>query len=272
MKKLLFVFVNLSLLILLASNKLGRASYQGEGSTGAPGEPQYCKNCHNGNIGVSLKIYLLDGTDTVKVYEPNKKYTIEVAINHVSGPDPKGYGFQLTGLKAELNKSGETITDISPLGGNVKMAYAKNKRYYAEHNGVSSTNLFRVEWIAPTKGTGSVSFYAAGNGVNANNNESGDGASKNSIQIPENIISSIDETKTQHSIIRYNIINDNIYLEETALNKFTDYQILDFSGKILLNGVMNNTVNVNLLPQGVYLFRAINTNLSDYAITKFIKK
>ena len=79
------IFSAIVLLVLLMSNKGGRAFQENEGSTGAPGEPVYCKNCHNANIVVAVDIFVIDGKDTVKTYIPEKNYNVHVVIRPTGG-------------------------------------------------------------------------------------------------------------------------------------------------------------------------------------------
>ncbi len=272
MNKLVLVFVSIITFCVLTANKGGRASDKGEGSTGAPGEPQACKNCHNGNIVVNLKMYMLDGMDTVKVYEPGKKYNIEVAIQHTGGPVPAGYGFQLTGLKAPLTKTGETIKEITALGTNVKTATALNNRFYAEHKGVSSKPIFTVEWTAPATGSGPVSFYSAGNGVNGNNNDSGDGSAKTSIQIDEKIkTSTYDLSDIRNDGLYPNPIQSDLTLENSILTQFTHFQFIDFNGNKILEGKCEPLIQCSELNSGVYFVKFINTFNKNLFIRKVIK-
>ncbi len=59
---------------------------------------------------------------------------------------------------------------------NYKIATIPNGRTYAEHDNVSTPNIFNVVWTAPAAGTGNVT-YAAGNAVDKNGLNSGDGSS-----------------------------------------------------------------------------------------------
>lgn len=270
MIKIGYVFMAIVAFCLFCANKGGRASDQGEGSTGAPGEPQACKNCHNGNILVNLKMYLLDGIDTVKVYEPGKAYTIDVVVQHTGGPAPKAFGFQLTGLKAALNKTGETINTLSPNTTNVKTATANNKRFYAEHKGASQTPLFKIDWIAPAEGSGPISFYTAGNGVNGNNNESGDGASKTSMQIDEKIkTSASDHLKQKENKIYPSVFSSEVKISDELVLHFPAYEIYTQNGIPLLNGSTENVLEFNQLKCGIYFIKLFNK--SEFYIQKLLK-
>ncbi|HEX5624602.1 MAG TPA: hypothetical protein VFX48_01190, partial [Saprospiraceae bacterium] len=98
MKKYIYLTFALALLSLLfMSNRRGRATTVGLGSTGAPGDDAtVCQSCHNGPIDVAVQIAVLDQVDTITQYEPDKTYKIHVRINHIGGNIPRAHGFQMT--------------------------------------------------------------------------------------------------------------------------------------------------------------------------------
>lgn len=187
-----FSFLLISLLLLLMSlgNKNGRASAANRGNTGAPGDelsggqPRTCINCHNqGPITASLSISVLDAAgNAVTQYMPGAAYTARVKIT-AAGTDLSGYGFQMIALRDNGNTDLDGFSDMNP--NNYKLVSISNGRTYAEHDNVSAVNTFDVKWTAPAAGAGSVTFYAAGNGVNGNGNTGGDGAALNSLRLTE---------------------------------------------------------------------------------------
>lgn len=187
---LLTTFVIATVLVLSMGNKNGRASSANRGNTGAPGDetslgqPKTCLNCHNqGPILASVEIKVFDSdSQAVSVYHPGLDYTATVIIT-ATGKNLHGYGFQMIALRDSGNIDLDGFSDINP--NNYKIASITNGRTYAEHDNISTTNTFHVKWKAPPAGTGSVTFYAAGNGVNANGSTSGDGAGFNSLQLLE---------------------------------------------------------------------------------------
>lgn len=259
---------------MLMSNKGGRASQQGQGSTGAPGEPETCKNCHNGNIVVELKMYVIDGKDTVKSYEPGKSYFIDVVVNPLSGPTPKAYGFQITGLIAALNKTGVNIKTISAVSANSKTATADNGRLYAEHNGVTPANTFRIAWIAPPVGTGAVSFYTAGNGVNANNSESGDGSNKTSKQLDEKISTSVVDQAFSDYKIFPNPGTGNFYVSANSNEGVNKINVLNILGKqiLKLNFQSGMNLDLNSMHDGIYLVQFLNAENQVLRTQKILKR
>ncbi|MEO6191237.1 MAG: choice-of-anchor V domain-containing protein [Saprospiraceae bacterium] len=275
MKHLYLTFFVLSSFILLVSNKDGRAASEGEGSTGAPGEPQVCKNCHNGSIVVGMDIFIIDGSDTVKTYEPEKNYTVHVIINPISGPTPKGYGFQLVGLVAPLKVTGPDVKTLTANSPNVKIATAfSTKRLYAEHKGNSLTNTFIVNWQAPPVGSGPVSFYSAGNGNNANNNNSGDGSVKNSVQVNEKVILATNEPAPADFKVYPNPSTGIYYLQGKSLQNVKTILLTNLMGKQLKNIRYSKDMILDLesLLDGIYIVQLLDSNSKIVKTQKLIKR
>lgn len=169
--------------IFLAASSGGRAAAAGEGNTGAPGDnPSTCLTCHNGGpIQVEIQINITDSAgNSITEYTPNHMYNAEVLVNETAGT-PLGYGFQMVAL-ANVNNSG--LVGWESPASNVQITSANN-RSYAEHNDVTTNNSFQMKWKAPAAGTGDITFYAAGNGVNKNSATSGDGAALTSLLLAE---------------------------------------------------------------------------------------
>lgn len=179
------------------SNRNGRAASQNSGNTGAPGDetiagaPRTCVNCHGSSaITASLQLTLLNAAgQPVTTYTPGQMYTARLTIT-ASGTGLSGYGFQMIALRNANNGDTDGFSDPSNTN-NFKIATISNGRTYAEHAGISNSNVFEVLWQAPVAGTGSVTFYASGNGVNRNNGSSGDGAADAQLKVTETGTSSV---------------------------------------------------------------------------------
>ena len=228
--------------LALLGNKNGRASQSQRGNTGAPGDetqggqPETCIGCHNqGPIVASLAISVLDSANNpVTQYQPGKLYTTRVTIT-ASGNNLNGYGFQMIGLRNSDNSDLDGFSDINP--NNYKLVSIPNGRTYAEHNNISASNLFNVRWTAPPSGTGSITFYAAGNGVNSNGTTSGDGSGFSSLQLTEmsSAANEISKNLPQISLIP-NPIQENAVLRLQNLEA-GEYQLsaFDILGKNVWN-------------------------------------
>lgn len=180
-------FLLMACSILWLGNKDGRANGGNEGSTGAPNDnptDRTCQNCHNtsSSIQVTLDIEMIDPNgELTTVYEPGETYSILVRVNSLGSVEPSGYGFQMVSLDENLSP----VNNWGDPEAGIGITTLNNGRAYAEHLLPSTENEFMVEWTAPDSGTGAVTFYAGGNGVNGNNASSGDNAAVNNLKIFE---------------------------------------------------------------------------------------
>ncbi|MDG2464735.1 MAG: T9SS type A sorting domain-containing protein [Crocinitomicaceae bacterium] len=109
----------------------------------------------------------MDGNNvTVTSYIPGNSYTAKWIVT--AAQPIKGFqGVALTSTNAQAGTFTtilSTQSTISTLGG----------RQYPEHQGSSGSGLFNFTWVAPAQGTGNVTFYSCGNGVNGNGGTPGD--------------------------------------------------------------------------------------------------
>ena len=127
-----------------------------------------CSQCHSGGTGTTtISFSLVDGNNvTVTSYIPGNSYTAKWVVT--AAQPIKGFqGVALTSSNAQagiFTTVLSTQSTISTLGG----------RQYPEHQGSSGSGLFNFTWVAPVSGTGNVTFYSCGNGVNGNGGTSGD--------------------------------------------------------------------------------------------------
>lgn len=243
MMRLVILFsLSLFSVFVLLGNKNGRASQAQRGNTGAPGDetqngqPYTCQACHNqGPIQATLAISVLDSSNNaVTQYIPGYKYKTRVTIN-ATGQGLNGYGFQMIGLRDSNNSDLDGFTDVNP--NNYKVVTIPGGRTYAEHNNISATNTFDVTWTAPSSGTGSVTFYAAGNGVNSNGMTSGDGAAVNSLKLTELSSDTENPQQTQPGwTISPNPFTDLFQLSGSHLaTGSVQIKVYDLSGKLISN-------------------------------------
>ncbi len=277
MKKYIYFLFLLSFgSVLLMSNRAGRAYSGGLGSTGAPGDDATtCLNCHNGPINVSLDIFVLDGKDTVKTYTPDKEYEVKVRVNHVSGNVPSAYGFQLLSLHAPLKKTGTDNKSWIPISANARTFTPRNGRMYVEHIDRSSSNLFEMKWTAPKAGTGAVSFYAAGNGVNSNNNFSGDGSAKISLELQEKTGTYVVNMDQRNNLrILPNPVQDLAFIEGD-LSDVHHIALHNLLGRILLSqevSTSSRTIDLSSYADGIYFVQFIAKDGTTIRTSKISKR
>ncbi|MCW5922355.1 MAG: hypothetical protein KIS77_08430 [Saprospiraceae bacterium] len=237
-------FVGLLLLLVSLGNKNGRASSPpGAGNTGAPGDealpngtPILCVSCHTpSNIVSTTSINILNSEgEAVLQYIPGQQYTARVTVNTVQG-NPVRWGFQMIALRNNGNTDLKGFSDQNP--NNYKLATVNStSRTYAEHDNASTSNVFNVTWTAPAAGTGNVTFYAAGNAVNNNGLNNGDGASATSLQLTEGAASSVQNPDAARISLQVwpNPIGSVAYLSAT-LPAAGEYRLMvhDLSGRLV---------------------------------------
>lgn len=147
----------------------GGPANSGIDRTGSPfSGGQTCNACHSGGSGSTTISFALKNASnaTVTSYLPGVSYTAEFTVT--SNLVIKG--FQAVALRSGNLQAGNftaaltTQSVISSLGG----------KQYPEHQGSSGTGIFKFTWVAPAAGSGNVTFYACGNGVNGNGGTTGD--------------------------------------------------------------------------------------------------
>lgn len=243
---IILLFLSLFSGFIFLGNKNGRASQAQRGNTGAPGDetqggqPKTCQACHNqGPIQASVSISVLDSANNaITHYRPGYKYKARVSIN-ASGQDLNGYGFQMIALRNANNTDLDGFSDVNP--NNYKIASISGGRTYAEHSNISASNIFDVTWTAPVSGTGSVTFYASGNGVNSNGSTTGDGAGQSSLTLSELSSGTYEQEIFKHAWqVSPNPATDQLLLSGQGLGKGTlRIRVFDSSGRLVAENAQN---------------------------------
>lgn len=214
--KFIYTFFGLAAFVLITmSNSSGRAAAGGVGATTAPGDGTVCTTCHaGGGFGTSVDVKLKDKVSGAEVteYIPGTTYDIEVSIG--TSTAPAGYGFQVLALQDSDNSSVSTWANA--VTANTQLTNAGGRQYF-EHSGIASNNVLEAEWTAPASGTGSVTFYAAGNAVNGTGSTAGDEAVTREITFTENTTSTSGLAKLGISLATFpNPTVDNLTLMLTT--------------------------------------------------------
>lgn len=175
------------LAVALMSNSDGVAEHQGKDRTGAPGSQPPCTQCHsNGSFSVNPNVMLtdLDEATDFTVYLPGQTMRLVFTISATG--NPSGFGFQATALLANNANAG---TFINP-SANAQLENVGG-RHIVEHNDLSPSNVFTVDWIAPEAGSGAVTVYYSTLAANGNGGTSGDSFSGGSMTFAEGTVSAI---------------------------------------------------------------------------------
>lgn len=241
-----------SLLALgLMGNSDGVAEHQGKDRTGAPGSNQPCTQCHSGGAyTLSPQVWLMDTDETTEyiAYLPGE--TMRLTFNVISTGMPAGYGLQATALLSDNSNAGTFINpsangQLENVGG----------RHIFEHNDLSTSNTFKVDWTAPPAGSGPVTVYFATLGANGNGGTAGDSYAGGSITFEEGAATAIcgpDCTALPAPTVRTG------QLEWHAAQPVT-LQAFNMAGQALQSWNLRpglNALNLEELPQGALIFAA----------------
>lgn len=177
--KLIVILLSFSAVIFVASLKQPRgalafSSGPDPARTGAPGELTCATaECHGTARTVDPQRFSIIVPAT---YEPGRTYQIKV--RHISGDAARRrWGFQITALAANNLRAGvwQNVNEDTQI---VEDNFLN--REYAQHSlagsfaGQPGGASWTINWTAPTKNVGRVTFYAAGNQAADNNSSSGD--------------------------------------------------------------------------------------------------
>tara|TARA_B100000809_G_scaffold174923_1_gene172227 strand:- start:270 stop:1193 length:924 start_codon:yes stop_codon:yes gene_type:complete len=145
--------------------------------TGSPiSNGSTCTACHSqeGSFTNILTSVLVKNAnnETVDSYLPGETLTIEVTVS--ADGSPTGYGSQLT----VLDDSNEMAGDLVSVETSETQIATVNAIKYLEHDGRSSTGIFKAVYKAPSEGTGTITLYGIGLAANGSGSgNSGDNVS-----------------------------------------------------------------------------------------------
>ncbi len=271
----------LGLYFSLSSNSSGPASAGNGIRNGGPGTNGNCSSCHGGGAGTTtMTIALKEKTGGAAAngkYKPGTVYTVTISGNN---PNLAFFGFQLTAATAGHQQAG----NFGNLGSN-KHAVVIGGLQVVEHSEnlakTSGAYLAEFDWTAPAAGTGTVTLYGIINGVNDDNNTTGDKASAPvNLSLTETVppTSVQDLSKGSDLKVYPNPASNLLYLSSDKMNQ-GKYQVVvyDMAGRLVLQqgGQHNGSkllmpVAVDRLPAGSYILHL--NNATQTAVRAFTKE
>lgn len=234
------------------------------GRTGSPGETTCnTSGCHVGNA-----LNAAGGSITISAptlanwqYFPGAVYPISVTVSRAGCPI-FGVGFEA--LRSSGANAGTLTAGVgTTLKAATILGNTRTNIVHTLNGGTSSTGskTFTFNWTAPAAGTGTVTFYAAGNATNGNGSTSGDFIYTTSQTVTESA-TGIEEGVVASSIkIHPNPIVDNINLSfQLMSNEEVAVRILSLEGKLVETALQEKLQSGNhnlVIPaptqKGIYL-------------------
>lgn len=257
-----------------------------EGRTGSPGETTCATaGCHTGNPlnDPTGSMIIVAPTMTNWEYVPGTTYPIEVTISR-NGNNKFGIGFEA--LQAS-GANGGTLSITNGVETQIKNAViGGNSRANVVHrdNGGNAPNskTFTFNWTAPATAVGNITFYAAGNASNSNNNTSGDFIYTRSQVITPASGVSVAEIEAISAVQIYPNPADReirVSFESYEIRDLT-FGIYGIDGRLMSetsyqnNGSGSQTVLIPLMPelgQGVYFLKITGDGIQTvnrFAVTR----
>ena len=143
------------------------------GVTGGFGE-RTCNQsgCHNSyelNAGRTSGLGDLVISGVPDQYQPGMTYSVRVTITHTEGRD--AWGFQLA---ARVKESGAQAGEFKPTDGTTQTLLEKGIQYIEHTLEGTNSNVFELNWAAPSSSTGEIVLHAAGNAADGSLSPDGD--------------------------------------------------------------------------------------------------
>ena len=274
-KHLLFMVSALACAFIVLNPKtyvVSNSSAPPSGKTGSVGDNgATCTGCHGGSAIPVLGWVTSD--IPIAGYAPGTTYTINVIATHAGAQE---IGFEATAENTTGTSVGSLIvtdpgrTDIVGtdyighiMAGVIPIA--------------AGTNHWTFNWVAPSSGTGDVTFYAAINAANGDNATGGDVIYTSSLNVQEDPDAPIGvkEDKRFLDVSVYpNPASVYLYVDlGQGWRNFSDIVVYDIKGAIVLSeSVITDEVvylNVESLKNGTYFVSSVS-NISDGGYQKVI--
>ena len=234
----------------LLGNSDGVAEHQGKDRTGAPGSQPACTQCHNGgNFAPQPSVMLTDLEETTDFLAYLPGQTMRLIFTVSASNAPAGYGFQATALLAS-NANAGTFSNPSS---NAQLQNVGG-RHIVEHNALSASNQFTVDWTAPAAGSGPVTVYYASLAANGNGGTAGDAFAGGSMTFIEGTATSICGPDCLTSSANPTLLDGEVQWEVPTAEYV---QAFSADGRLLGSWSLRpglNRMDISALPTGIVLF------------------
>jgi hypothetical protein len=256
MKKTILSIFTLSVFaIIFSSHSEGVES--GITASGSPGDGNNCTMCHGGGA-LDATTDLITTDIPSAGYVGGTEYNITVTVADAAASK---FGFQITSETAAGVHVG-TFGD----GGNSNVDIILNAGYvtHTSANTGTASKAWTMKWTAPSSETGGVTFYAAGNGADGNNENTGvDNIYTDSEAVTEDGFTEITaNANASNSISIFPNPTSDFFVVTGSTNNAV-INLYDLKGALLKKFVGNGNHTVSDIMQGTYLVIVENEGTSS---------
>lgn len=249
MKTTILLLVVLASGIIFTSEIMHSDSSPG-GYTGSPLDGKTCTRCHAGTA--IAQDSMITSNIPESGYVPGQTYTITVQLDYSS---MNRCGFELTS-ETHFDKVG-TFKTIDGQGTQLLNFGRAITHSYLGNTPKDGSKTWKVDWVAPAKSTGQVTFYAAFNAANGDGSSRGDQIITSNLQVQEAQVTGIEEQRNQAFSVYYNSNSHTIrILNMPKPDTKASAQIFSMNGtpvKSFPNVNNNATLSVSDLSSGIYI-------------------
>tara|TARA_B100000214_G_scaffold230726_1_gene168198 strand:+ start:1291 stop:2067 length:777 start_codon:yes stop_codon:yes gene_type:complete len=247
---LIIIIIITSLIVFypLPSNSNSTGSIGGK--TGSPGDGVSCTQCH---YAVTANGAIIDTDIPIDGYIPGEIYTVTVNISQ-SGVN--NFGFEITSEETNFGSAKKGVffvtdnTETKLVNNNTAITHQA-----AGMNGTNNSKSWSFDWQAPgfASSTGSVTFYGAFIGANADGQNTGDTYHATTLTVNEAAGNSIDNIENQVSF------NFNPNTKDIKLLKNEYLKIYNIDGKEVLS-INEHISSLSDLSPGIYIVKSKNSS------------
>ena len=210
------------------------------GKTGSPNDIGNCMGCHtDAQQGQGATITTnIPSTG----YEPGDTYNITAALN---GSVPQNIsGFEITCEENATNTKTGSFGITNP----TSTQFTNNSNAVTHTAAGNSQNTWSFNWVAPTTGTGEITFYGAFiEAMYPLGSNQGDFFAEATLSFNEATVNSIINLSEENNFT-FNSVSKTIKTQKTV-------DVYDISGKLVLTTNSNST-NISHLKTGVYILKS----------------
>jgi hypothetical protein len=239
--KLLSFFGLIIFSMVLMSNRGGSPG----GRTGSSTDGSTCGTnggCHNNGNPATPKDMLSTNIPT-KGYSPDSTYRI--TINATQGSRDV-FGFEMMAEDSFGNGIGQFVGDTAVTANGFRATHKFASS--TGSNGISWT----TDWIAPSKGTGSLKLFLAVLATNNNQTTGGDMVLIDTLELSENLTADVPSIEDITLSFYPNPVHTQLHIEGYS-NRNSQITIVNLEGKIVEESKFRNVLNVASLQPGKYI-------------------
>lgn len=236
------------------------------GRTDSPGDGSSCINCHTGTINSGIAQVAITSIGLANGYVPGQTYTISAAV---TGTSSSKIGFEVTAEKdLDNSKIGSIIITDATRTKAVNSSAAITHNSAAGTTASSGSNGWTFDWVAPSAGTGDITFYGAFNVTNSSSNTNGDEVYSGTFSVQEAVATGLGEFSSNQFVSLFpNPAKSFVQVSTNMMVK--NISIFNLAGeKVIETTEFQNKINIEKLSLGIY-FVKIQTD-KDLLIEKLI--